>query len=59
MIVKLKSIGSLIKSFVILVDVSDLSFLLMLDSENDKNVIIFNLIPKDENFSYNGVLLVY
>ena len=44
------------RSFVILASISSLSFLLMLDSKNDENVLEFDLIFNNKDFSYNGVL---
>lgn len=58
MIAELESIGSPIGSSVLLAGVSGLSSLPMLDGENGKNVVVFDLVPEDENFPCDGVLLV-
>ena len=57
MIAELKSIGSPIGRSVMLAGVSGLSSLPMLDGENGKNVVVFDLVPKDEDFPFDGVLL--
>ena len=57
-IAELKSIKVLIKSFVILAGVSDLSFLPMLNGKNIKNIVEFDLVSKNKNFFYDEVLLI-
>lgn len=59
MITKLKSIEYIIKTSVILARFSGLSFLLMLDGKNGKNIVEFDLVPKDEDLSYKIMLLIF
>lgn len=58
MITQLKSIKFLIKTSVILVGVLNWSSLLMLESKIGKNVIEFDLIFEDKDFSFNELLFV-
>lgn len=59
MIAELKFIRSSIKRSVILAGIFGLLSLPMLDGKNSKNIVVFDMVPKDEDFSCNGVLLVY
>ena len=58
MIAELKSIGSPIRSSVILAGIYNLSFLPMLDGKNSENILEFRLVPEDEDFLWDRVLLV-